>query len=206
MKKLVLAAVALSLLSGCASMKRMTGQTNDTVLPGQREEILPPDQQTARDPSITGQPSGGAANAPITQAPVNGAQPAMPGAPRAGAPLSMPKTASTVDCDPKVDLCPEPMAPEPLPPPSPIKPAKVAGAKTATDAATAKAGTAIDPMTGLPVTAQKVVKKKKIIKKKKPVTTATPAVPATPPVSGTPAVPDPNAPPPVPAPPQPQGQ
>jgi hypothetical protein len=201
MKKLVLAAVALSLLSGCASMKHLTGQTNDTVLPGQREEILPPDQQQARDPSITGQPDT-AANQPITQAPVNGAQPTMPGAPKASAPLSMSKTASTADCDPKVDLCPEPMAPEPLPPPSPVK---VAGAKT-TAGATATAGKAIDPKTGLPVTSQKGVKKKKVAKKKKPVTAATPAVAAAPTESGAPVLVDPNAPPPVPAPPQPQGQ
>ena len=40
-------------VSGCSSLKKITGQTNDTVLPGQREDILPPDQQTARDPSVT---------------------------------------------------------------------------------------------------------------------------------------------------------
>lgn len=47
--------MTLVMLVGCTSIKKMTGQTNDTVLPGQREDILPPDQQTARDPIVTGQ-------------------------------------------------------------------------------------------------------------------------------------------------------
>jgi hypothetical protein len=42
-------------LGGCTSIKKLTGQTNDTVLPGQREDVLAPDQQTARDPVVTGQ-------------------------------------------------------------------------------------------------------------------------------------------------------
>ncbi len=41
-------------LGGCTKFKKITGQTNDTILPGQREEVLPPDQQTARDPLVTG--------------------------------------------------------------------------------------------------------------------------------------------------------
>ena len=40
-------------LGGCSSIKKLTGQTNDTVLPGQREDVLSPDQQTARDPEVT---------------------------------------------------------------------------------------------------------------------------------------------------------
>lgn len=50
-------------LSGCTSIKRMTGQVDDTVLPGTREDILPPDQQTRRDPAVMGQ-KGSAACAP----------------------------------------------------------------------------------------------------------------------------------------------
>jgi uncharacterized protein YceK len=42
-------------LAGCSSLKKVTGQTNDTVLPGQREEIIPDDQKTARDPIVAGQ-------------------------------------------------------------------------------------------------------------------------------------------------------
>jgi hypothetical protein len=41
-------------LSGCTSIKRMTGQVDDTVLPGTREDVLPPEQQTRRDPAVMG--------------------------------------------------------------------------------------------------------------------------------------------------------
>ncbi|HEY4996137.1 MAG TPA: hypothetical protein VII21_07545, partial [Aestuariivirga sp.] len=55
-KKLIIIAMATSVLAGCTTMKRATGQIDDTKLPGQREDILPPDQQQARDPAVTGQP------------------------------------------------------------------------------------------------------------------------------------------------------
>ncbi len=55
MKHLVAVLVLAVALSGCTTLKKLTGKTDDTVLPGQREEILPPDQQTARDPVVTGQ-------------------------------------------------------------------------------------------------------------------------------------------------------
>ena len=55
-KKLIIIAMAASVLAGCTTMKRATGQIDDTKLPGQREDILPPDQQQARDPAVTGQP------------------------------------------------------------------------------------------------------------------------------------------------------
>ena len=42
-------------LMACSQVKRLTGQTDDTVLPGAREDILPPDSQTARDPEVTGE-------------------------------------------------------------------------------------------------------------------------------------------------------
>jgi hypothetical protein len=48
-------AVSLLMLSACTTFKGLTGQQDNTVLPGQREDILPPDQQTARDPIITGE-------------------------------------------------------------------------------------------------------------------------------------------------------
>jgi hypothetical protein len=41
-------------LSGCSTLKKVTGQSNDTVLPGQREEIIPDDQKTAKDPTLAG--------------------------------------------------------------------------------------------------------------------------------------------------------
>ena len=40
---IVLCAAAL-VLSGCSSLKRLTGQVDDTVLPGERETILSPEQ------------------------------------------------------------------------------------------------------------------------------------------------------------------
>ena len=57
MKKLttlfMVIALATSLMA-CSMVKKFTGQQDDSILPGTREEILPPDQQTARDPSVTG--------------------------------------------------------------------------------------------------------------------------------------------------------
>ena len=57
MKKLttlfLVAALATSLMA-CSMVKKFTGQTDDSILPGNREEILPPEAQTARDPSVTG--------------------------------------------------------------------------------------------------------------------------------------------------------
>jgi len=41
-------------LTACGTVKKFTGQRDDSILPGPREEILPPDQQTARDPEVTG--------------------------------------------------------------------------------------------------------------------------------------------------------
>ncbi len=52
---LIISLAAMVGLGGCASIKKMTGQTNDKILPGQREDVLAPDQQTARDPIVTGQ-------------------------------------------------------------------------------------------------------------------------------------------------------
>ncbi len=46
---------AVALLAGCTTLKKLTGQKDDTVLPGTREEVLPKDAQTARDPVITGE-------------------------------------------------------------------------------------------------------------------------------------------------------
>ena len=49
-------AVALAMgLAGCSSIKNPFSGNDDTVLPGDREDILPSEQQTARDPLVTGQ-------------------------------------------------------------------------------------------------------------------------------------------------------
>lgn len=47
-------AVAIS-ISGCSKLSRLTGSTDDTVLPGNREQIISPDQMTAKDPIVSGQ-------------------------------------------------------------------------------------------------------------------------------------------------------
>jgi hypothetical protein len=52
--RLSILALAAS-LTGCTTIKNLTGQNDDSVLPGSREDILPTDQQTARDPIITGE-------------------------------------------------------------------------------------------------------------------------------------------------------
>jgi hypothetical protein len=41
-------------ISGCASIKKLTGQRDDSVLPGQREDVLPPEKQVAQDPKVRG--------------------------------------------------------------------------------------------------------------------------------------------------------
>jgi hypothetical protein len=54
-RRLMVLLVCFGALSGCSTFKGLTGQQDNTVLPGQREDVLPPDQQTARDPIVTGQ-------------------------------------------------------------------------------------------------------------------------------------------------------
>ena len=98
MKKTFLISVCLAsiALSGCTSLKRMTGQVDDTVLPGQRETVIASDQQTARDPVITG------------------------GQPLPGTQTSTSQSLSSdggLACDPAKDLCPAVAAPPPPLPP-----------------------------------------------------------------------------------------
>lgn len=50
LRVIVTVAVATSLLGGCSSFKKLTGQRNDTVLPGSREDILPAEQQVNPKP------------------------------------------------------------------------------------------------------------------------------------------------------------
>jgi hypothetical protein len=51
---LLITLLATSLMA-CSMAKKFTGQRDDSILPGTREEILPPEAQTARDPVVTGE-------------------------------------------------------------------------------------------------------------------------------------------------------
>ena len=51
---LVVAMVLALALGGCGTLKKFTGQRDDSILPGERENILSPEQQTAKDPVIEG--------------------------------------------------------------------------------------------------------------------------------------------------------
>lgn len=51
---LMLVALLATSLMACSTVKKFTGQRDDSILPGTREEILTPEQQTARDPDVTG--------------------------------------------------------------------------------------------------------------------------------------------------------
>ena len=70
--------VATSLLGGCSTLKKFTGQRNDTVLPGDRENILTPDQQVNNDVAKHGAKTADGASADVP-----------------------------APCDPKVEVCPE---------------------------------------------------------------------------------------------------
>lgn len=57
MKKLpilLLAALLATPLTACNTVKKFTGQRDDSILPGSREDILTPEQQTAQDPEVLG--------------------------------------------------------------------------------------------------------------------------------------------------------
>ena len=62
--RLLLAAGAMVLLSGCSYVDTMTGQTNNKVLPGQREDAIPgrPSFPEKADPTV-GQASPGGTTA-----------------------------------------------------------------------------------------------------------------------------------------------
>lgn len=201
--KAVFLILVLSLsLAGCASLKRVTGQTNDTILPGAREDVLPPDQQTARDPAVTGnQPAPGGA---IQQQGL--AQPGMPQAPMQAkkGDLLPANNGTVVACDPLVQTCPgmEPQAKvaakAKLPAGKVIVAAKtktvkpvvakgttppVAGDATAkTTDAPAVGAVVTDPMKPVATPAKKKVKKKKkLVLKPEATAPAAPDVTQTPP-------------------------
>ncbi len=58
--------------------KNLFGGNDNTVLPGQRENVLPPEQQTARDPVVTGDQA---------QSTATGNQPCDPAAADCSAPI-----------------------------------------------------------------------------------------------------------------------
>lgn len=152
-EKLIVAAIAASLLGGCTALKQATGQIDSTTLPGQRENILPPDQQQARDPAVTGQPLPPDPTAAKNTVPQVAANNAKPMAPMSKGTITDVDSKSAADCDPKVDLCPQTLQPEPLPPPSPLKAEAPAKGKMAM--AKGAKSVAKTPM-------KKVVKKKKV--------------------------------------------
>ncbi len=64
-KRFLLVIAVAAALQGCSSVKNLFGGGNDDrVLPGDRENVLPPDQQTARDPVVTGDQTMDAPPAP----------------------------------------------------------------------------------------------------------------------------------------------
>jgi hypothetical protein len=42
--------VVSAAVAGCGTLKKFTGQRNDTVLPGEREDVLAPEQQRNKRP------------------------------------------------------------------------------------------------------------------------------------------------------------
>jgi hypothetical protein len=200
--KTIFLVLALSLtVAGCTTLKKVTGQTNDTVLPGPREDILPPDQQTARDPNITGgQPMTGNG---VQQQPL--VQPGMPESPQtaqSGNPLPS-HQGTVVTCDPLVETCPgmeqssaPKMAAKAKTPAgkaitSASKGAKPMAVKAKTDTSVETVGT--DPMKPEATPPKKKKKKQLVLKPKE----AVPAAPdATAPVDTQ--APAPGAPPAVP--------
>jgi hypothetical protein len=62
--KILIAAAAAALLAGCGTLNSLTGQTDNTVLPGQREDAIPGRTQfPERQDVAVGSPSGSGAGA-----------------------------------------------------------------------------------------------------------------------------------------------
>jgi hypothetical protein len=61
--KILFAAAATALLAGCGALNNLTGQTDNTVLPGQREDAIPGRSQfPERQDVAVGSPSGSGAS------------------------------------------------------------------------------------------------------------------------------------------------
>jgi hypothetical protein len=63
-RKILIAAAAAALLAGCGTLNSLTGQTDNTVLPGQREDAIPGRTQfPERQDVAVGSPSGSGSGA-----------------------------------------------------------------------------------------------------------------------------------------------
>jgi hypothetical protein len=95
MKRFMIFIIAASFaLGGCSSIKKLTGQRDDSVLPGQRENVLPPERQVAQDPAVVG------SRAPQSTEP--------------SAPASPQKCKlNDINCEPSEDIVQEPIESEP---------------------------------------------------------------------------------------------
>ncbi len=60
MRKILPLGLALMMLGGCSTINSLTGQTDDTVLPGKREEAIPGRAQFPDQPDPLVKPSGAA--------------------------------------------------------------------------------------------------------------------------------------------------
>jgi hypothetical protein len=49
-RALVALMIVTTVLAACGTLKKFTGQRNDTILPGERENVLPPEQQRNKRP------------------------------------------------------------------------------------------------------------------------------------------------------------
>jgi hypothetical protein len=49
-RSLVILLVVAATLAGCGTLKKFTGQRDDTILPGEREDVLSPEQQRNKRP------------------------------------------------------------------------------------------------------------------------------------------------------------
>jgi hypothetical protein len=49
-RSLLALVIVATVLTGCGSLKKFTGQRDDTILPGAREDILTPEQQRNKRP------------------------------------------------------------------------------------------------------------------------------------------------------------
>ncbi len=83
-RTLVSLSAAAMLLAGCSTLKKFTGQNNDTVLPGEREAVLPPENYTAKTVGTAGQQS----DPPLGEAPP---------------PVAKSGTKNGTACNPEVD-------------------------------------------------------------------------------------------------------
>jgi uncharacterized protein YceK len=68
-RKLILALAASILLSGCGTLNSLTGQTDNTVLPGQREDAIPGRTKFPEKQDVARADAPGSANAETYCAP-----------------------------------------------------------------------------------------------------------------------------------------